>query len=231
MIGDSLTEGIVGVNFIDKLKEMRPDDQFVNRGIGGDTLKNIINRLMRETQKAPYDLVVMTGGHNDLLLPYVRTRGPKWEQFTSQIIKGGAVLTESENEFAQNLVLLVDSMNHMNIPLILTTLNPLGENLDSELNKKRAKFNRLYRNLKNVTICDVALEFEDILSAGDSSDYLMNSLIKLVDEDPKRCEKGESMILSEERGLKLTIDGAHLNDRGAQIYARMLNVAISGIDI
>lgn len=229
MIGDSLVEGIVGVNYVDMLQKERPNDRFINRGIGGDTLKNIINRLLREVDKTHYDLVILTGGHNDIMLPEARKRGVKWEQFVKQIVKGGAVLTESEAEFHENLTLLDEAMRHQGIPLIVTTLTPLGERLESPLNIKRKRLNNGIRSLKNAIVCDVARAFEEVLEQCDASDYLMNSLSKLLEEDATRCESGEDLIMSEERGLSLTIDGAHLNSKGAMLYRDALMETIESL--
>lgn len=229
IIGDSLVEGVIGINYVQQLQEENPEDVIVNRGIGGDTLKNIINRLLREMEIHSYDAVVLTGGHNDLVLPHVRQRGQKWEQFVRQIIRGGAVLTESDDELVGNLEMLARTMKQRGIPLIVTTLTPLGENLSSQLNLRRSGINHRIRGLHDVVVCDVAQRFEDALGDAKGPDYLMNSLQKLLEEDFLRCERGEDLTMSEERGLTLTIDGAHLNRHGAALYLQALTASLNEV--
>jgi lysophospholipase L1-like esterase len=230
-IGDSLIEGIVGENFLEIVSKQLPQVSFINRGLGGDTIKNVINRLIRELEKHSYDCVFFAAGHNDILLPVIRKRSQLWERFVSQIIKGGAVLTESDDELIANLNMMINMMAKRDIPFVVSTLCPLGEELDSQLNVRRMKINDAIRHIDGIELCDVGKSFDQVLAESESSGYLMESLIKLVGDDVERSRKGDSMQMSAERTLALTIDGAHLNRRGAEIYADLIVVKLSQMGI
>lgn len=78
--------------------------------------------------------------------------------------------------------------------VIITTLSCLGEDLEGEENLIRARFNKVIRDLAakhGCTVADVGKAFDEVLR--------------------KRQGRG---------GLFLTIDGVHINSRGAELYAR-----------
>ncbi len=80
-IGDSITEGKIGVGYVDIIQRNFPEFQCQNYGRGGDTLSGIFTRLFKILKAAhqDYSIIVIEAGHNDLFLPYVKN---KWK-FTS----------------------------------------------------------------------------------------------------------------------------------------------------
>jgi lysophospholipase L1-like esterase len=46
-LGDSLTEGTVGVGFVPHLEELLPGDQYINLGVNGDTIAGLRRRAER----------------------------------------------------------------------------------------------------------------------------------------------------------------------------------------
>ncbi|NPV80504.1 MAG: hypothetical protein HPY52_09550 [Firmicutes bacterium] len=75
-----------------------------------------------------------------------------------------------------------------------------------------------------VAVADTAAEFDRYLinSAGSSSSYLLDSFTALTLDGLQTSIPGIADNLSKERGLRLTVDGVHLNSRGAEIYARCI---------
>ena len=80
-IGDSITEGKIGIGYVDIIQQYFPEFQCKNYGRGGDTISGIFTRLLKilKTSTENYDIIVIEAGHNDLFLPYVKK---KWN-FTS----------------------------------------------------------------------------------------------------------------------------------------------------
>lgn len=218
-IGDSLTEGIVGVNFVDLITCDDSKIEIGNMGLGGDTLSGVSNRLYKAFEDKHYDLVIFSAGHNDIVLPHMKQRGPQKKKFVDNILNSGIELTQTMDAFRHKLEEVIQFIEANHSKIVILTLSVLGENLDSELNRKRRDINQLIREFTDVCVLDIGKIFDDQLMNANSSDYLMDSILKLVGEDPIRCRKGESMMISSERNLKLTIDGAHLNMNGAKIYA------------
>ena len=65
-IGDSLTHGNIGQNWIDYLRKEFPNDVFLNEGINANTAWQVIQRLDPILQCQP-DLIILLIGTNDAL--------------------------------------------------------------------------------------------------------------------------------------------------------------------
>lgn len=65
-LGDSLTEGTVGVGFIPFLEELLPGNQYINLGVNGDTIAGLRRRAERLQQRG--DAAVVWVGTNDVMV-------------------------------------------------------------------------------------------------------------------------------------------------------------------
>lgn len=65
-LGDSLTEGTVGVGFIPFLKESLPKHQYVNLGVNGDTISGLRRRAEKLQQRG--DAAIVWIGTNDVMM-------------------------------------------------------------------------------------------------------------------------------------------------------------------
>ena len=65
-LGDSLTEGTVGVGFIPLLEELLPGNQYVNLGVNGDTITGLRRRAERLQQRG--DAAIVWIGTNDVMM-------------------------------------------------------------------------------------------------------------------------------------------------------------------
>ena len=65
-LGDSLTEGTVGVGFIPFLEELLPGNQYVNLGVNGDTIAGLRRRAERLQQHG--DAAIVWVGTNDVMM-------------------------------------------------------------------------------------------------------------------------------------------------------------------
>ncbi|MCA9902837.1 MAG: hypothetical protein KC547_03185 [Anaerolineae bacterium] len=74
-LGDSLTWGGYGGNYVDILARLRPEHTFSNAGLGGDTVFNLLRRLERDVlTKAPDGVFVMIGANDAISYLYPATR-------------------------------------------------------------------------------------------------------------------------------------------------------------
>jgi lysophospholipase L1-like esterase len=64
-LGDSLTEGTVGVGFIPFLERLLPGHQYVNLGVNGDTISGLRRRAERLQQRG--DAAIIWIGTNDVM--------------------------------------------------------------------------------------------------------------------------------------------------------------------
>ena len=66
-LGDSLTEGTVGVGFIPFLREFLSGHEYVNLGVNGDTIAGLRRRAERLAPRLRGDVAVVWIGTNDVL--------------------------------------------------------------------------------------------------------------------------------------------------------------------
>jgi len=218
-IGDSITEGKIGIGYVDIIQQKFPDSKCINSGRGGDTLYGIFTRLLKisKTYTEKYDIIVIETGHNDLFLPYLKK---KWN-FTS--IRKVTPLNKIKDFYDNGLRAI---SLHSKAMKIITTLSCLGEDVNSPLNQKRRLVNDQIKEVGSkhgAYIADVSPFFDKILKKCISSYNLRDHPLNLVFDyfRSKRMNWAES--ISRKRGLVLTIDGGHLNSKGAIIYAREIS--------
>jgi len=66
-LGDSLTEGAYGGSYFDALRHLRPGLALINRGVGGDTIVNLLARLDDDVLALQPDGVFVMIGGNDAI--------------------------------------------------------------------------------------------------------------------------------------------------------------------
>jgi lysophospholipase L1-like esterase len=67
-LGDSLTEGTVGVGFIPFLAELLPGNEYVNLGVNGETMSGLRRRTERLASSVRGDTAIVWIGTNDVLM-------------------------------------------------------------------------------------------------------------------------------------------------------------------
>ena len=75
-LGDSLTWGGYGGNFVDEVAKLMPEHDIINAGVGGDTVVNLMRRVddvLEETE--PDYMFVMVGGNDATSYSQPKTRG------------------------------------------------------------------------------------------------------------------------------------------------------------
>lgn len=78
-LGDSLTEGSYGGSYLAHIAKLRPNDQLVNAGVGGDTIINLERRLDDVIDRSPDGVFVMVGGNDAISYSQPDTR-PYYKQ-------------------------------------------------------------------------------------------------------------------------------------------------------
>ena len=237
LIGNSLTAGNLGIPYSRYLNF--PDDstsehRLINRGRDGDTLSGVGNRLEAALKADNPDVLIIQTGANDILLPEMASRDGLWTPFVREMEKRGSIPTTEPREFSEIYTEMIGrAVSHVvDIRrIICVTIPPIGEVLHSERNRKREVYNREIRRVIEETgakLADVSNAFENILEKiKNPSDWFFGSPGDFT-ADVKEVRRGKgAMGLSEERGLYLTIDGAHLNERGAELMGKVISSAIA----
>ncbi|MDW0116838.1 GDSL-type esterase/lipase family protein [Sporosarcina thermotolerans] len=220
LIGDSLTEGRPGVSFANMLKVRFPKDLFVNLGKPGETVKSLYSRLTKTGLDSDFDLAFVWIGTNDV---YSKLLSVKAQPVVKDF--------EEFREVYQQLVEIVISSSKM---VVLVSPALVGEHFDNPSNKEVRELCTLVKSLSekvHVHYLDFHAVFEKALANEDSSDYISTNPFRVMFD--VFFYKNEDRIdqLSNRRGLKLTLDGLHLNSAGAKIvsdeYAHVISNAIS----
>jgi lysophospholipase L1-like esterase len=73
-LGDSLTAGRYGGDFVGEVARLLPDHEIINGGVGGSTVINLLNRLDEVFDLAPDGVFVMTGGNDAISTSQPETR-------------------------------------------------------------------------------------------------------------------------------------------------------------
>lgn len=229
IIGDSITEGISGISYIPYMEKKLPDHIFHNHGLGGDTLSGITQRLLilLET-KQDYDYIVIEAGHNDIVIPYLQKQDVFLKLMARNLIKRGSTPIPEPDRFGEVLEERLRAIKlKKKADIVLTTLNCIGEDLNSELNMNRKLINNKIKEIGskyNCHIADVGAVFDVCLENKSSSGYFLGSFFKLMLIDPFYSKKESwTDLISNRRGLYLTIDGLHINKNGALIYSDTIN--------
>lgn len=233
-IGDSITKGKCGVNWVDEISSHLKNYNIINKGLGGDTLIGISNRLLKKLRNNKYKIVVFSAGHNDVILPSYEYKNIFFKTMRKTLRFRGSIPSIDNNDFYDRLINLVNTVNSCsNTKLILVTLSLIGENLNSETNKRRIEINDIIRkvaNENNTILADVGLEFDKAIINKHCSNYYLDSFFSMTYSDPKKCKvKNGSIEISKKRGLYLTIDGVHVNSHGAEIYRKVILDAINTV--
>jgi len=222
-IGDSITEGKIGIGYVDIIQKYLPEFICKNYGRGGDTISGVFTRLLKilKTQSEKYDIIVIEAGHNDLFLPYVKM---KWK-FTS--IRKVTPLNKIKDLYDNGLKTV---SFHSKAKILITTLSCLGEDLSSPLNQIRGLVNDQIKEVGSkhgAYIADVSSSFDKILRKSISSYNLIDHPLNLVFDYFRSKRMNWVEKISRKRRLVLTIDGGHLNSKGAIIYAKEISRILS----
>lgn len=228
-VGDSLVTGDFGCSFLGESACLKGFEA-VNRGQNGEPLKGILRNLKVHlgNREAP-EVLLLDGGANDLLIPYMEARHPAaWAPFFRKLARHGSLPIQEEEPFRRVFRSLLETALEASVSHILVTTIPcLGENLATPLNQDRRRLNRCIREEAEglgrpevLRLLDLGRVFEEALAPSQpGSDWLFSSPGDMG--DPPRGERAE------ERGLLWTADGVHLNRRGAALAARSLDAVLS----
>lgn len=224
--GDSLTQGIPGVSFFDVLEPLLPRHKLLNFGKRGDTVVSLCRRIARHGPQDPLDLAVLWVGANDVLATVSRSHSTlKWLMCQRR----ARDLVEFREYYHRILT-------HLRGPAdTILTVSPLliGENPSNPWNKRLEELCMIIESMSEsfdrVHYLNLRAELSTSLGARAPSDYAPKSVTRIALESlflrsPAGVDKAASR-----RGLQLTLDGVHLNSKGAKVVAETFRRAITDL--
>lgn len=221
-IGDNLVKGSIGVNWVKWLGVKNPTWTVENAGTNGVTLYQAKQRLDKIIPGSDYDIIFFKAGLNDLLIPEMVERKFPFKQHFQHTNLDAKPCATAEQFAEKYLDAILEIKSKTDATVILSTLGCISENLELPINKKRRSFNDVIRDVAIETGCalvDAGAVFDGYLRRCRTRNYFMNGFLNTVILDQFHCRlMGGPDQLSKKRGLHLTIDGVHLNSRGANLF-------------
>ncbi|GAU78986.1 SGNH/GDSL hydrolase family protein [Fusibacter sp. 3D3] len=234
--GDSISEGITGVSYLKKLEQLMPDCEFVNLGLGGDTIIGIGNRILEHLKTtSDYDIIILEAGHNDILLPIFEQNEFMFKMTAFTLRTRGSIPIKDPEIFKGTYLSTLRAIRKLSsAKLFVSTLSCINEDLTAISNIKRTLYNQKIRKLveefnantseayEEIIIIEIADVFNHYLSEQPQTSYLLNNYFSAFIKDAhNNITETAADALSGERNLNLTIDGVHLNSKGAHIYSHL----------
>lgn len=220
LLGDSHTYGRSGFAICDALAAARPDVRVVNGGVNADLAWNLAERIEDALHQTP-DLIhvligsndVNAGLHPDHAAGYMRDKG---------------IPTVPTSEFYQTQLRRVFArLNRTGARLFASTIPPIGDEIGSVWNTSVRHHNRILIHEAReagahvVPLHDRLIESVDPRTARPIDRQDWGAWIP--DSQRLHDENGLSWdAIADRRGLQLTHDGLHLNDRAGRIWLKLL---------
>ena len=219
--GDSLTEGIAEASYLAYLRKLEPEHELINYGRGGDTVISLYRRIIRQKLDQPVDLSFLFVGVNDIFVLLSWNYPLLKAIFRQPWVKDVAEFTAY---YQKTLALLTARASHVFAvsPLII------GEDVSNEWNKRVEALGEAIRqtDYQNVDYIDLRADFISALNGHPISPYLPKSATR-IGLDALLLRRNEQIDhQAATRGLHLTLDGVHLNSKGARLVAENFSKAI-----
>lgn len=248
--GNSLTAGNLGIGFSAYLQTSEKI-KLLFRGINGDTMLGVTSRalafLKRSHNTVQLQGLILECGANDLLLPSVSGVNKDWALAVQSLQQKDKEPIPNYKLFittlSQRLETITEAVSCCSLPITsiaVMTIPLLGEDLTSWLNIQKRELNTTIKNIctaSGISCIDIETDLEDIIKQTHSKIESKNYFFP-TDEPPDLFTIDAEYIagdpvkadtLSDMRGLAVTVDGLHLNSRGASAVAKKVDAFLAGI--
>jgi lysophospholipase L1-like esterase len=235
--GDSLTEGVYGENYVERVARALYRGQagvqgdVVNAGRGGDTVRSLLSRIDEPLRRYHPRWVVLAIGCNDVWLPWLSSHSLGWWLWLSyRRLRWGQSPAGDLDSFAAAYRALIDRCQTLaGAQVLACTVSPVGEQLASPVNHGLARLNGVIKHVavdSQVPVADVWQAFVDRLAPlPEPSGYVGGEwLFYLMDRSRLRDTPPDEV--ARRRHLQFTFDGLHLNSRGADLWAATILKAL-----
>ncbi len=209
-LGDSLTWGGYGGNWVALVAERMPDHEIVNAGVGGDTVWNLLQRVDSLLAQQPDAMFVMVGGNDAVSYAMPDTR-PYYK--SSKQLPDGFITPEAFEQLYRQLLTKIQ----LEYVQAFVGLPPTEYN--AELVRLRHIYNEAAQRVAaslNVPVLDFATPF--IPAQPIEREPISLAFIREIGQ---RSASGWNDYESERRrwGYTYTFDGIHLMPEAAHAFA------------
>jgi lysophospholipase L1-like esterase len=213
-LGDSLTWGQYGGDFVAEVAKELPDYEIINAGVGGDTIVNLLRRLEDDVLAHDPDAVFVMVGGNDAKSHLYPATGPYYRK--SKALENG-VVTPDDFETSYRELLYQLQTNYI-LPLV--GLAPTEYN--QEVIEAQHEYNALAREVAeslNVPILDL-----DTIFTPENPIEREAVSLQFIQEIGKNWSSGWDKFEEERKkwGYTYTFDGLHILPETAPKFAEYI---------
>jgi len=223
-LGDSITEGQLSSNWVDRLQAAHAGDEVrvVNAGVSGDLTWNVLQRLDPVIAARP-DVVVLLAGTNDVGF----ANGPNMEAMYRRRQKLPHEARPSLGWYEECLALTLDRLRAGTSARIAAIEIPInGEDLASAQNQRVRAYNAVLHRLaddRGIPVLPLYERLAALLPAGHRPPPFRPTIGLMISSALRHCVLRRSWdAVAAANGFALLIDGVHLNDRAASVVAELV---------
>jgi len=214
--GDSLTEGKAGIPYVDKIEKKFPAHNIINFGKGGDTVIGLYNRITKRNLDISSDIAFIWIGSNDVFVKV------SWLYYPLKIVTNQRP-SNNHDELVFYYKKIIEVLSKKAKKIVCVPPILIGENLKNKWNQEVKEISEYIEKITvsyiNVEYFDLRKVFIEKLERKKPSNYLIKSNLSLL-FDYMYCNSPEKIKeVSNKRGLFFTLDGVHLNKKGAEIVS------------
>ena len=216
--GDSLTSGMPGSAYFDKLQDRFPNDRLFNFGKVNDTIVSLNKRISNLSIDESFELAFLWIGVNDVTLTHGWLR-----RMINALLGQRPARNDDEFRAYYRATLSLLCENAERVIAVAPLLK--SENLGHDVNLRLADLAELIKNIAldndRVVFLDLRSKFTQVLEGKPLSHYKSrNPLRVLLDLLTLRSDE-QIDRRAVKRGYQLTLDGVHLNSSGAELVAEV----------
>lgn len=213
-LGDSLTQGTLGVNYVEKVAAAFPQHQFRSAGVNGDTSLNLYRRAQRDVIDLRPDGVFIMIGINDAVSSV--EEGSRHYYRWVKGIAGGRVTPIA---FRENLRAVLSKLNYAEIKSWVAL--PPVESRPEVVNALREM------NTMAIEVCtELGVPVLDVMREMTPAVVRQRPPVRLTDygRNLLLMMRGKAVYeqMSKEGGYTYSFDGVHLTADGAQRLANLI---------
>jgi lysophospholipase L1-like esterase len=224
--GDSITEGRIGISYVDKLRPRLPGVRLINAGVNGDTIFHLLRRVEHDVIPHAPDAITIMVGLNDLTTAY-GLRSSKLFYRSLKNLQIEVTPTTFIHAYRRLIELL---RRRTRASIALCTLTGIGERPDEAAQHYVDAYSEIIRALaqrEQRPLIDVHAAFRAAIAA-DPRDGPPYRIWTPVQDWLAIGLGGQTYAsLAARRGYRLLCDGAHLADAGAELVANTMLPALT----
>lgn len=217
-LGASIIRGRASVDFVQMLRERFPDRTFVNAGVNGNTVWEVLQRVDDVLACEPSEVVILVGT-NDVLATLAPDGGERVRDGKHQQV------VPSVHDYRTNLDAVVARLQAAGCRVALASLPPLGQDLEAPANVRIREFNDVIAEVavvRGATYLPVYEQMAHELITADAAHgpQWTGSWRPGVESLSRHFLLGQSYDeIAHRRGRLLSPDDVHLDTHGARIVA------------